>query len=316
MNTYSSLRKQNNGTVPSVIALVLCVVLSATVLLSRLAIFAAADTRLYIPLTRSEGLTTVAEGTRDANGDIVYADHSFNRANHMLLTAKPNMVVKDDNTVWTGDTNVEIFRIAYENGQQDITVNGVGDKVIAPGTENTYSFGLYNTGNVALDYNVKFNAICEIIDKDAESGEGEAFSVPVYASVTYTKDSTEHYLFGAAGEEEPIIQMVDVKHSGTVGKDNYIPYTLHWQWPFELDDTLDTQLGNMAADLELEGKEIRLTGTIETYAEYAEDPKADDGIPKTGDDSQILFFAGMMAVSALMLVILLIPRRRQEEQNA
>ena len=316
MNTYSSLRKQNNGTMPVVIALVMCVVLSATVLFSRLVAFAAADTRLYIPLTESNGITTVLEGTRSENGDVIFADNSFNRANHVLLTAAPNMEVKDSNTVWKSDTNVEIFKISYENGAQQVTVAGSnGEKVIAPGTENTYSFGLYNTGNVALDYNVKFNAICEIIDKTAKSGTGEAFQVPVYASVSYTKNNVDTYLFGTAGENAPIVKMVDVKHSGTVGKGNYIPYTLYWEWPFEEDDELDTELGNMAAQLELEGREIRLTITIETYAEYAADPDNDDGIPKTGDNSQVMIFAGLMAASALMLLILLLPRYKREETH-
>ena len=316
MNTYSTLRKQNNGTLAAVIAMVMCVVLSATVLLSRLALFAAADTRLYIPLTQSDGITTVREGTRGENGQPIFADTSFNRANHVLLTAKPNMQVKDDNTVWTGDTNVEIFKVSYANGQQQVTVNGGADKVIAPGTENIYTFGLYNTGNVALDYNVKFNAICEIIDKDAESGTGEAFPIPVYAAVSYTKDSVDTYLYGAAGDSDPIIDMVDVRHNGTVGKGNYIPYTLYWQWPFEENDTLDTQLGDLAAELALEGKEIRLTVTINTYAEYSGNPDADDGIPKTGDDSQILVFGGLMGLSAVLLLFLLIPKRRQEEEHA
>lgn len=315
MNDYSSLRKQNNGTMPAVIALVLCVVLSATVLFSRLVSFSAADPRLYIPLTESGGLTTVLEGTRDENGDIIFAGNSFNRANHMLLTAQPSIRYYDNNTVWDGKTDLNIFSITYENGAQQVTVNGGDEKVIAPGTDNAYEFGLENTGKIPLDYNVTFNAVCEIIDKDAPSGKVSTFEIPVYASIAYTKDAADHYLFGDAENYVHVNEMVDVKHSGSVAAGKYIPYTLNWMWPFELDDELDTRLGNMASDLELEGKEIRLTITIHTYAEQAEDPDTDDGIPKTGDDRQVLVFGGLMAASALMLVFLLLPRRRREEAN-
>ena len=53
VNSYQSLRKQNSRSASAVVTLVLCVVLSATVLFSRLMGFAPADTQHYIPLTRS-----------------------------------------------------------------------------------------------------------------------------------------------------------------------------------------------------------------------------------------------------------------------
>lgn len=321
MNSYQSLRKQNNRSASAVVMLALCVVLSATMLFSRLLGFAPADTRHYIPLTKSGGITTVREGHRQDDGSITFRHAGYHPDNHRLLTAKPGLVVKDDNTVWSGDTSVEIFKVSYERDAAGtystaFSVSGSnGEKVIAPGTRNTYSFGLDNTGNVALDYTVTFNAICEIIEKDAKSGEGTEFEIPVNASVSYTKGSgvsaSEQYLFGTAAKQENVTKMENVTHSGSIGKDKYIPYTLYWEWPFEGDDALDTLLGNQAAELDLEGKEIRLTITIKTTAEYSADQNTSSGLPKTGDNSQIqLAFTVMVVSFAGLLILLLLPRRK------
>ena len=52
--------------------------------------------------------------------------------------ARPGFEVSDEQTVWTTNTQVEIFRSYYENGEHIITVKSDdGDKLIAPGTENS-----------------------------------------------------------------------------------------------------------------------------------------------------------------------------------
>lgn len=303
MNNYSSLRQQNKAAGPVVSLLILCVVLSASMLLSRLAVFAALDTRLYIPLTESDGITTVREGIRDAQGGISFRDDSFDRANHLLLTAKPGIRVYDENTVWSGETDVEIFKISYQNGSGKVTVaSGNGEKVIAPGTENTYEFALENTGNVALDYTVTMEAWF------GTKGDPEAIRIPVLARVT---DYKGNYLLGTAEAKADVLGLNDVKQSASLGVSKVAPYTLEWEWPFETDDAYDTWLGNLAA----QGEDITLTIKIMTTATYSADPDNDDGIPKTGDDSQILVFGTLMSVSAVLLLILLLPKRKQEESH-
>ena len=74
MNTYSSLRKQNNNRGLAVISLALCVVMTATMLFSRLLTFTVADTQHYIPLTEGNGITTVRVGQRQADGSVVYVN--------------------------------------------------------------------------------------------------------------------------------------------------------------------------------------------------------------------------------------------------
>ena len=58
--------------------------------------------------------------------------------------ANPGFMVIDENDViWGTETEVEIFKVSYEDGEGNITVKSDnGEKVVAPGTENSYTFKL------------------------------------------------------------------------------------------------------------------------------------------------------------------------------
>lgn len=299
MNSYSSLRKQNSGSGLAVVALLLCVVLSSTMLFSRLLTFSAADTQHYIPLTRGNGITNVQVGQRQADGSVVYESLGYHPNNHRLLTARPGFRVYDENTVWSGQTNIEIFRISYENGTGQVTVNSEnGDKLLAPGTENTYRFTLENTGNVSLDYTLSMEAYFSHTDTP----------IPIYARVV---DYKGDYLLGTAENTVDVLGLNDVQKSGSLTAGYIAPYTLEWEWPFELDDAYDTMLGNMAVD-----EDITLTIVIKTTASYSEKPDTESGLPQTGDDTNILLLTGLMLLSGTALLFLLISKPKWEEENA
>ena len=64
----------------------------------------------------------------------------------------------DENTVWSMNTQVDIFKVSYdETGEVTVLGDGI-DKLIAPGTENSYVFKLKNTGNTPLTYEVSVEA--------------------------------------------------------------------------------------------------------------------------------------------------------------
>ncbi|MBQ3193240.1 MAG: hypothetical protein IJB59_06705 [Oscillospiraceae bacterium] len=297
MNTYSSLRKRNNGSLLAVVSLALCVVLTSTMLFSRLVTFVTPDTQHYIPLTRSGGITTVWVGQRQGDGSVVYEDGGYDPTNHKLLTASPNFRVYDENTVWSSQTDIEIFKISYENGSGQVTVNSQrGDKVLAPGTENTYRFTLENTGNVSVDYELTMEAYFSHTDTP----------IPIQARVT---DYQGNYLAGSAEGKADVLELNNVHQTGTLARRYVAPYTLEWEWPFELDDEYDTMLGNLAVD-----EDITLTIVIKTIATCNPDPVAPGGNPKTGDDMPIGLLMCVMAGSAMGLVILLLPRKKREEE--
>lgn len=300
MNNYSSLRKQNNGSsLVAAVSLALSVVLTATLLFSRLVGFVSADTQHYIPLTKSSGFTTVTTGQRQPDGSIAWDSLRLQPVNQRLLTAKPGFRVYDENTVWSGQTDVEIFRVSYKNGQEKVTVNSSnGQKVLAPGTENTYKFTLENTGNVSLDYTLSMEAYFSHTD----------MPIPIDARVV---DHKGNYLAGSAEGKTDVLDLNQVSQKGTLRAGYVAPYTLEWEWPFEENDEYDTMLGNMAVD-----EDITLTIVIKTTASYNPDPNAPGGNPQTGDDVPIVLLVGVLAGSTLGLVLLLLPKRKREEDDA
>lgn len=309
MNSYASLRKQNKGVLTTVVSLLLCVVLSATMLFSRLTAFAAADTRHYIPLTQSGGITQVLTGTVDEDGIFHVADEIlYVPGRSPLLAASPRPIdkhiefdFKDGSASFEGYTGIELFKTSYENGEGKITVNSHnGDKVVAPGTTNTYTLALENT----CSENVKFDMEVEVyLTADVSVGSG----IPLEAKFYGGKDGK--YFVGSETNWADIDALHGVTDSGTLKPGYIMPYTLQWQWPFEEDDAYDTMLGDLAVD-----EDIMLTIVINTVASYS--PTADGGIPKTGDTSHVMFYAGVMVTSAAaLLLLLLLSKRKQEEEN-
>ena len=300
MQEYTHLRQQKSMLIP-VVALALCVILSASVLFSRLVGFVAADVSLMIPLTESNGVTKVASFQRVqtqapsaallCNYEIVLVDDETVKPTE---PANPGFQVEDKNTVWEGQTNVEIFRVSYENGEGQITVqSGKGDKVIAPGTENEYSFTLHNTGDAPLDY---------VLEMEAYFSDGEKV-IPVKARVV---DYNGKYLIGSADGFADVLELNTVHEQGSLSAGYIAPYTLQWQWPFEGDDDYDTWLGNLAAE-----EDITLTIVIRTTAEFG----GEGGKPPQTGDFDIVIAVLVMTGSMIGLMVLLLPKRNRERAN-
>lgn len=300
MNQYNSLRKQNTGSAVAVFTLAVCVLLSATLLCSRLVGFAPADTQHYIPLTRSGGITVVREGRLQSDGSVLYPSLRQQLGDYQLLTAKPGLKITDANTVWKSETKVEIFKISYDNGSGQVTVRSEdGGKVIAPGTRNTYRFTLENTAGVPVQYTLSMEAW---FGKD--KNDKDAMVIPVQARVV---DYRGNYLAGSADAMEDVLKLNNVSQQATLARSYVAPYTLEWEWPFEVDDVYDTMLGNLAVD-----EEISLTIKINVVSSYT--PASSEGLPKTGDTSGIrLATAVMMASGASLLLLLVVPRRKRRE---
>ena len=291
MRDYASLRKKNNGALAAIIVLALCVVLTATLLCGRLLSFSPANRTQRIPLTESNGITHVTPAPRTAAmpGRLLAIGPQW--------LASPGFEAYDENTVWSGETNVEIFSIQYDNKSGETTVRSKnGAKVLAPGTGGTYKFALENTGNVSLDYT---------LEMDAWFSDTE-YPIPVVVSVT---GQAGEYLLGSEGEMVDVLRLQEVQQSGTIAAGNIMPYVLNWEWPFELDDEYDTMLGNMAVE-----QDISLTIQIRTTATYSADPDAPGGDnPATGDTAEVGFYAILMVVSLAGILAILLLRNKEKE---
>lgn len=214
--------------------------------------------------------------------------------------AAPSFEVFDSETVWGTDTNVELFRATYENGEQLVTVEGSnGEKVIAPGTTNTYVFKLKNTGNVALDYDVEVEAFFT----------PEEVEIPVESRI---KRYDGEWMLGGEAHFDGVELMNGATDRATLGKGCYTYYTLEWQWPFEGDDALDTALGNLAKE-----QELLFTLKIKTTATESDDPNAEGGIlaPYTGDSGANTLMWGILAGTAFIILIILIFGKKRDRRR-
>lgn len=213
-------------------------------------------------------------------------------------TFNPGFEVVDDKGIWVAETPVEIFKISYENGEQQVTVDGGDDKVIAPGTANTYSFTLKNTGNVPLDYTMS----TEVVFSDPD------LRLPVNVRM---KDYNGGYLCGDAEKMEHASVLNSVSDSATLAAYTNAIYSLEWEWPFESGgaeaDAYDTMLGDLAVE-----RDITMTVIIRTRAE-ADIPA--EG-PDTGDDTNLTMMIAVAAIAlALLVVLLILPRIKKKGEE-
>lgn len=218
----------------------------------------------------------------------------------------PQSQVADRQKIWKTQTEVEVFKISYEDGTENITVAGRnGEKVIAPGTENQYFFRLKNNGDCALDYTVTVEAWFE----------PEDVIIPVEAKM---KSYSGWYMVGGKDENDwdPVLELDGAHDSVTLGVNRYVYYYLDWRWPFESgDDEYDTLLGDTALT-----QDLTLNLKIKTVATENLDVPPDygaTGIPETGDSSHVGTFTVLLAASgAALLILLFVKKKRKEEENA
>lgn len=212
----------------------------------------------------------------------------------------PGFEVSDDKAVWGTNTSVEIFKVSYENGEQVITVKSDdGNKVIAPGTENTYTFKLKNTGDVAMDYTVEIDAYFAPAD----------ITIPITARICRYDGK---WVTGNKDVYSDVSTLNKATDSSTLGRGKFTYYTLDWVWPFESgNDELDTLLGSMANE-----QDITFTIVIKTTATESDNPNADGGItpPQTGDNSNLTMWIALMFGSLILMLFLILTNEKEKRR--
>lgn len=276
------------------VVLLLCVTASLAVLSSRMSGFSHVELHNVISLTRSDGDTNVTVIT----GTVGNASAEPSSAQ----SGNSSFIAYDDKTVWQSETNVEIFRLSYENGEGSIAVKSEdgADKLIAPGTSNKYDFTLENNGDVPLDYSLSIEAWVEGTDRQ----------LPVRARVW---DYTNKYLLGSEDQKEDVLELNTVNEDSVLGSGRYASYTLEWEWPFEQGiDEYDTMLGDLAVD-----GDLTLNIRIKTTAMYDEDPNVTDSgirVPQTGDDMPVVPLTACLAAAAVIAAGSCLVKRKHNEE--
>lgn len=299
-----------------VVILILLVALTTVYFCVRLGVFSPAENKPYIDLRPSGGSDDNGpsggigggnDGTGPGgSGTTDSTETTGTESTEPTFVAMPGFMIWDDEKVWKTYNEVEIFKVRYEGGEPVITAEGSepvftvesadGEKVIAPGTDNIYTFRLKNTGNVAMNYSIHLEAYY--------SDNTDYIPVEVRMKGYYGR-----YMVGSKDAYAPVMDMNGVKEHATLDPGNYAIYNLEWKWPFESgDDAYDTYLGNLATE-----EDVTLTIVIRTFA------SAVDGsdIPETGDDTNLtalIILAAAALVGIVVLVILLKKPKRDDEE--
>lgn len=264
MKDYASLRKKRTTRTLGILLVVLLIieVCSLTVLFSRVANYSTGGDYYQISLTEGGDASKLVvldaaqsgfiEPDRVADpeteffedGD-VYNDYDFG----YLATDADGVVLNDKETinwtsssVWTTDTDVEIFHLSYDE-TGEVTVNSENtDKLFAPGTGETYNFSLMNRGDQSLKY---------LVYLESWAGDENDPMIPLTAdfyggNVSATeKENWEH-----------ILKLTGKGDLGGLNSGAKVDYHIGWEWPFEYGngdtdlasaDAYDTMLGDMAA---------------------------------------------------------------------
>lgn len=209
--------------------------------------------------------------------------------------AKPGFEASDAQGVWEQEQQVEIFKVKY-NESGNITVDGVKDKVIAPGTTNIYNFTFKNTGNVPLEYT---------LTTEVEFSNQE-YTLPVSVRLF---DQSERYLIGSATSFDDPQKLNIISDKAGLSPKSYVNYAFEWEWPFENgNDSYDTLLGNMAVD-----EELTMTVIINVKAEA--DVDASGGNPYTGDDSDITVNIIVFIISLIGIIAMIIIMNKKQKEG-
>lgn len=212
---------------------------------------------VFILLLLTLGIVAIRVGNVLPEGtDILY-----------IVGKNPSVETGDKDNIWEMNENINIFKTSYENGEGKTTIiSQDGTKVIAPGVETIYSFTMYNTGNMAVVYNVD-------IDFELRIGKEKQtdYYFPLLVKLT-TK--TGEYLIGNEDEWINVDDATLNNHISELGAESYETFNLQLKWQFDGgNDELDTMYGDTSVE-----KGVSLTLKINTYAEEHIDPTAQGGI--------------------------------------
>ena len=177
-------------------------------------------------------------------------------------------VGEDEKSAWQTNEQIEIFSSGYLNDNGELTVNSEdGMSLVAPGTEMTYSFTMYNNSNVAVYYEVDLDILIKL-GGIVQDGEMEK-RMPIMVKL---EQDSGGYLIGDESEYVALSDAIVAKRRRAIGAESYETFTLYLKWDYEGNDQNDTELGDMSSD---EGLSLSLM--IDTYAEEHPDPSARGG---------------------------------------
>ena len=229
--------------------------------------------------------------------------------------AESTILAYDNNKIWSTKTDVEIFKMQYQEDGSLTVKSSNGDKIIAPGTEGEYTFHFKNESDAPARYNMKLEAIFSQTE----------WPIPIQARM---KNHDGEYIIGGEDWWDDSLDLDVVKDSAILDTNKYVTYTFEWRWPFEhgdgddliANDEYDTFLGDYE---NLFDKEMSMKIEICTYTEldYTVDSNTEEvhgsTSPYTGEIRSLAIRSAivMMSLVSSIIIIICLERKRIEKNG-
>lgn len=208
--------------------------------------------------------------------------------------------VSDSRTIWRKKTDIDLFHFSYENAEGVVTAeSGNGEKILAPGTEGSYTFSIRNKG--------KHEADCRIW---IETKRNERFPNPPFQ---VRLSGAEGWVLGSKTEWKRIKDLDTCSVTAHMSPGDCLDYTLYWRWPFESDTEekeTDTQMGNLA-----EVRDLDYKVTIHMQAVQSEKGTGRAVAVGTGDRTNIGGYCLLLAAAAMTAETILYRGRKEKWQK-
>lgn len=228
----------------------------------------------------------------------------------------PYFHAEDDKQVWNTETSVDIFQKSYSGQDGNVTVkSGDSEKVIAPGTDGSYTFTLKNTGKKGADYKVW-------IETSISSGLRKA-------SLQTRLTGKDGWLLGGSDSWTPLAELDGAAEESHLEAGKSAAYTISWQWPYEQEeDALDTSLGNLTGDQNLTCMvTIHTVATGDTGRHHSGTSEEENdagtiaknplllGSVQTGDENHLILWLDIAAAAAAGAILFLVFRRKERKEE-
>lgn len=277
--------------------IVLLVMITDVILFARIGAFSKKTFDTSIDLSSAETVVTKKSISAKSPAE---TEQTFQ--NRYASDIGEEFFVSDNKQVWSTSTSIELFKSEYINGENTITARSSnGEKIIAPGTENSYTFSVTNDKKTAVDYNLKTQAVLS-------DGENE-IEIPIKVKLYNYKGE---YIAGSQNEWAAADALNSVDYSSVLGSGRYENFTLDWKWDFEADgDDFDTYLGDLAAE-----KPLTCKIQIDVLTADSDKPHSGEGNPNTGFEFNSQNF-GIIAISLLIIALVysMLNRKTNEAEN-
>ena len=207
----------------------------------------------------------------------------------LLLASALSVAAADGNVTYSKNAGKCIFAPGSEYSLTDLFPNFKG---VMPGDTLTQKITVRN----AADNKVKVKIYMRALGAHADSVE---FLSQLGLKVQKSEENKMAYMFDAAAHETA--QLTDWVLLGTLYSGGEVDLDVTLSVPVELDNMFQNKIGYL--DWEF---------MIEEYPIEPDDPEP----PKTGDDSHLGLWIGLMAFSGAMILILVLWRKKEEKRSA